>query len=340
MPVGDLEYSRDWTRRNDFPTYVDNENQVRADMQYLFTEIQNYINNELKPGILQDAAALSLSGVNVLTLEPFSSRGVTDLQIQTLSQLNATAAELNQLNGAVVTASELNQLHSSGIQKSDLVKLHGVTASADELNVLDGTTAETEDLDKLHSVTASAAELNVLDGSTAVTSDLNTLHTKASVLGDTTAPFKTSDAAELAQLRTDVDSKLTAASLVPELLSKVYPVGSVYMSVNNVDPGTFLGGTWEQLKDRFLLGAGDTYTAGDTDGEATHTLTMTEMPRHRHDYYAITGDSYGDWRQGTSYYLRDYYNSTTYAGGQSDGTTKPHNNMPPYLVVYMWKRTA
>ena len=67
------------------------------------------------------------------------------------------------------------------------------------------------------------------------------------------------------KIKSYVSSQSSGASL-----SDVYPVGSIYMSVNNTDPGTLFGGTWEQLEDRFLLGAGSTYTADDTGGSATH----------------------------------------------------------------------
>jgi microcystin-dependent protein len=69
-----------------------------------------------------------------------------------------------------------------------------------------------------------------------------------------------------------------------EVLNHVYPVGSIYMSVVSTSPAELFGGTWEQLKDRFLLGAGDTYTAGDTGGAANHTLTVDEMPSHNHSF--------------------------------------------------------
>jgi hypothetical protein len=114
----------------------------------------------------------------------------------------------------------------------------------------------------------------------------------------------------------------------------IYPVGSIYMSTANVDPGTIFGGTWEQLKDTFLLGAGDNYTAGDTGGEATHTLTENEMPSHRHNLHDV-----GSAGTGTSTYggvrLNQVFasNFTNYVGGG-----QAHNNMPPYIVVYMWKR--
>lgn len=124
------------------------------------------------------------------------------------------------------------------------------------------------------------------------------------------------------------------------ILSKVYPVGSIYMSLSSTDPKTLFGGTWERLKDRFLLAAGDTYSAGATGGEATHTLTKDEMPSHNH-YAAINGgtDSYGQNRTTIGSFANK-------AQGYSDSSTifatgggNAHNNMPPYLAVYMWKRT-
>ena len=57
-----------------------------------------------------------------------------------------------------------------------------------------------------------------------------------------------------------------------------FPIGSIYMSLSNTNPSTYFGGTWVQIKDRFLLGAGDSYSAGSTGGEATHTLTTQELP--------------------------------------------------------------
>lgn len=115
----------------------------------------------------------------------------------------------------------------------------------------------------------------------------------------------------------------------------IYPVGSIYMSTVNVNPATLFGGTWEQLEDRFLLGAGTTYTAGDTGGEATHTLTVDEMPSHDHSY---TSGANGI-NSGGQIPQRGFGSGTTSTlsvGSAGDGAA--HNNMPPYIVVYMWKR--
>ena len=68
------------------------------------------------------------------------------------------------------------------------------------------------------------------------------------------------------------------------LLNLVYPVGSIYWSSNDTDPGTLFGGTWQQIKDMFVLAAGDSYSVNNTGGEKTHTLTIDEMPSHDHSF--------------------------------------------------------
>lgn len=126
------------------------------------------------------------------------------------------------------------------------------------------------------------------------------------------------------------------------IIDIIYPVNSIYMSLNSVNPSTLFGGTWEQIKDTFLLAAGATYKAGSTGGEATHTLTADEMPEHRHSIaYPNAGGPYGDanicYPEGSSTektWLAEMCKT------QSAGGSAAHNNMPPYLAVYIWKRTA
>lgn len=126
-------------------------------------------------------------------------------------------------------------------------------------------------------------------------------------------------------------------------LEDVYPVGAIYMSAAATNPGTLFGfGTWEQIKDTFLLAAGDAYAAGATGGEATHQLTIAEMPYHQHQM--VNGNNggydYSGWTKSTIV-LSDARKG--YAGNANTsyaGESASHNNMPPYLAVYMWKRTA
>lgn len=117
------------------------------------------------------------------------------------------------------------------------------------------------------------------------------------------------------------------------------PVGCLYMSFESTSPATLFGGSWTQLKDRFLLSVGDTYkSAGLTGGEADHTLTVAEMPSHRHgasegQFHAYTGSNGADTVSGGTNFKSIQY--TAYVGGGGS-----HNNMPPYITVYVWRRIA
>jgi len=126
-----------------------------------------------------------------------------------------------------------------------------------------------------------------------------------------------------------------------------YGIGDVFISANATSPAARFGGTWEQIKDKFLLAAGDTYTAGSTGGEATHKLTKGEMPHHTHPLPVTTGSGLltipewairltdGSWiSQGT---VLNNVNAGVSAG---TGESLAHNNMPPYEVFYAWKRVA
>lgn len=117
-----------------------------------------------------------------------------------------------------------------------------------------------------------------------------------------------------------------------------YPVGAIYLSVLDANPAALFGGTWERIGGRFLLGADSTYASGSTGGEAVHTLTSDEMPRHNHEIDNLNAS--GSATPFMTVQAQDKKGfggnvQTMYAGG-----SKAHNNMPPYLAVYMWKRTA
>lgn len=120
----------------------------------------------------------------------------------------------------------------------------------------------------------------------------------------------------------------------------VMPVGFVYMSVVSTSPATIFGGTWVRIaQGRVLVGQDSSQTefdvAEETGGEKTHILTLAETPPHTHvlERKTAAGTSTGVVRGGVTASA----DGTTAAGG---GTGVAHNNLQPYLVVYMWKRTA
>lgn len=161
----------------------------------------------------------------------------------------------------------------------------------------------------------------------------------------------------------------TAVQKINNLIDLIYPIGSIYMSINSTNPSELFGGTWVAIQDRFLIGAGNTYNNGATGGEANHTLTANEMPSHSH---STTGINIGAANSGRHWLSLQYdgnfvlYNSGNTARweagavnasdnlvfrtvilGQnsstatdSKGSGNAHNNLPPYLAVHMWRRTG
>ena len=124
------------------------------------------------------------------------------------------------------------------------------------------------------------------------------------------------------------------------ILDNVYPVGSIYLSVNSTNPKNLFGGTWEQIQGKFLFGMNSNYPAGSTGGEITHKLTQAEMPKHNHAIYAPNA---GAPDVGAAIGFPEVGSTNTWWAaacmtGQT-GDNEAHNNMPPYLSVYIWKRT-
>lgn len=143
------------------------------------------------------------------------------------------------------------------------------------------------------------------------------------------------------------DSLLGAGNMNTLNLTQIYPVGSIYISTSSTSPAVLFGfGTWQLIENRFLLGAGSDYTLGDTGGEATHTLSNSEIPEHQHDVGYGTGGNKTlyPWTAGsvdTNGNASNNYKSNMYTLATNPvGGSQPHNNMPPYLVVNIWERTA
>lgn len=142
-----------------------------------------------------------------------------------------------------------------------------------------------------------------------------------------------------------------------------YPVGSIYISTLPTSPASMYGGTWKEIKDCFLWSAGDTssitytengtsvtksLTAGSRGGEFNHKLVMGEMPTHDHNVRYAKNTTGGNPQYDFS--IWSWYNDgyvqfssavrrlAIHATQEGRGSDQVHNNMPPYLSVYMWER--
>lgn len=148
------------------------------------------------------------------------------------------------------------------------------------------------------------------------------------------------------------------------ILNTSYPIGRIIVSIDNVNPGTYLGGTWEQIsRGRTLVGVGEgtdsnnnkkTFAENTSGGEYTHKLSEAEMPKHNHKTTTELGcnglvlrwdnksGSQGYW--GAQAGSGSYQSSGAFALNTlyttEKGSSAFHNNVQPYLTVYFWKRTA
>jgi hypothetical protein len=133
----------------------------------------------------------------------------------------------------------------------------------------------------------------------------------------------------------------------PTMFEVIYRVGAIYISTDTTNPHDLFGfGTWEEYaQGRAIIGAGigtdsndviKSFSPGEIGGEYNHTLTVDEMPSHFHYDPTITGQS-GIYEVNSGPASYDYNGS---APTSSTGGSQPHNNLPPYVTVYIWRRTS
>lgn len=159
---------------------------------------------------------------------------------------------------------------------------------------------------------------------------------------------------DVVELRTYIENIKT------NIIDFIYPIGSIYMSVNNISPATFLGGTWEQIQNRFLLSAGSSYEAGSTGGSSSHEHTLSSnggATIRKYSSQFIMGrvstagnmpNSAGSLGDDGSWWVTNaeadtatqQIDTTKFTGVSLYGNTDITTNLPPYLTVYMWKRIS
>lgn len=126
------------------------------------------------------------------------------------------------------------------------------------------------------------------------------------------------------------------------VLDVFYPIGSIFQSMKATDPSKIMGGTWERIKGKVLVGVDEAdadFAAGKTGGDKTHKLTIDEMPNHSHSLGIHRGGNPTVSQMlGKNGYL--WGEISTGKNSSFVGGGKPHNNLPPYVSIYIWLRTA
>ena len=124
----------------------------------------------------------------------------------------------------------------------------------------------------------------------------------------------------------------------------LYPIGSIYINIQDTNPSDFFGGTWERIaKGKTLVGVDENDPMFNesliTGGEKTHKLSVEEMPNHCHGF-TTTGKAYDDSGDQSERLARGISNYDRLQYTKSEGGNKEHNNMPPFLTCYIFVRTA
>jgi len=183
-------------------------------------------------------------------------------------------------------------------------------------------------------------EYNAIAVAVATKANIN----NTALTGVPTAPtaavaVNTTQLATTAYVKTNIAAIALTAAAVNAL---AYPVGSIYTSVVSTNPNSLLGvGSWSAMgQGRVLMGAGGSYGAGSQGGTATETLSIAQIPSHNHGYTGQFGDSDADGGSDRSSSVGAANSHPIITGLNVRGGGQAHNNLQPYLVVYMWKRTS
>lgn len=269
------------------------------------------------------------------------------------------------ISGNAATATKATQDGNGNIIADTYLKKSGDTVTG-TLNV--PTQDATDNSTKVANTAFVQSAVSKLVNSAPAT--LDTLNELATALGNDP---------NFATTVTNMISQKADNTVVDNIVNVMYPVGIIVEFAENVDPNaTWVGTTWERMSSgRVLVSAGQyneseyshNYTLGETGGEATHQLTVDEMPSHNHrgetnwtgDHqhnsgwgedspsnapYGVADSNTGYWGSASSDRNNRMY-KTSIAGGHSHnvtidntGSNLSHNNIQPYIVVNRWKRTA
>lgn len=284
------------------------------------------------------------------TEKPVGTQGITRLWYNFIQKLNTTKTELQADIGNKVDKETGKGLSSNDYTSGEKSKLAGIAAGANNYSLPKagsslGGVQSGGDVSIANGLISYKSTMPIAKGGTGATTaaqactNLGALPTAG---GTMTGPLKLTKNVHYGT--TEPSNPAAGQMFLKEVnvAQLVYPVGAIYMSTVATNPKTLFGfGTWEQIKDTFLLAAGSTYNAGSTGGEAEVTLATKQIPSHSHAIFypnAGAGNDYAPIGYPNVGSKSTYWAVGSYTGDVGGG--EAHNNMPPYLAVYVWKRTA
>ena len=357
----DLSDGSDLVKKSSTSGLLKNDGSVDTNSYLTSSSLSNYVQKSSTTGLLKnDGTVDTTQYLSSLPTHNHDDRYYTESEVDTA---------LNGKQATLISGTNIKTINNTSLLGSGNISIQG------------GGTVTVDD--SLSTTSTNPVQNKVITGALNGKANSSHTHTKSEITDFPSIPSKTSDLTNDSGFITssslptktsdltndgdgsnvfvkDNDSRLSDArtplahthlsSDVTDLIDVIYPVGSIYMSVNSVNPSTLFGGTWEQIEDKFLLASGTSYSNGETGGSEDAVVVNHNHLIQNEDYYFVgkkKTDSAGTKRvnvptSGTNYaYVSSGNNAfgnfgTTNKIGES-GTGK---NMPPYLAVNIWKRTA
>lgn len=330
-------------------------------------KINNNIRNEIHKEYVEILEAVKTVTETVASVTAMRDEVLT-LKQATEQYANDVVTVYNQTvqakNTAVESATSASQSASTASTKADIAQASATTATEKANIAVQSANTATQ---KANSASQSAT-VATTKASEAQTSANNAKQyadeakESASLVGEDVTQLKqdvrnlqasvNENTSDISSLTTNVNNNTSQITALHRILNvywkTLYPVGSIYISTNSAfNPNTSWGGTWVKTADgRCLIGANDTYPLGSTGGEAEHTLTENELPLIEGHAFGVA--TYGSASSGHFRVTKENPCNINAGGGTNHlsdvyfgfGEKLPHNNMQPYLAVYIWERTA
>ena len=316
--------------------------------------IQNKAVNTALSGKASTAVATKSANGLMSSSDKSKLDGIADGANKTIIDSSLSTTSTNPVQNKVINTALSGKASTSvattsanGLMSaSDKKKLNGIATGANKTTVDSAlSTTSTNPVQNKAVKAALDSKLNTSGGT--LTGNLSGKYitgtclqsTAATDLGKTPGKIAVLDESGWVYYRTPAEIKTDISVDTKTIIDTIYPVGSIYITLNQTSPSKLFPGTyWKQIKNRFLLSASSTYSALSVDGEATHTLTENEIPEHKH---IIWYPNAGGEQSAAIGYPEAGSKKTWYAEASktsSAGGGQAHNNMPPYLAVYMWER--
>jgi hypothetical protein len=316
--------------------------------------IQNKAVNTALSGKASTAVATKSANGLMSSSDKSKLDGIADGANKTIIDSSLSTTSTNPVQNKVINTALSGKASTSvattsanGLMSaSDKTKLNGIATGANKTTVDSAlSTTSTNPVQNKAVKAALDSKLNTSGGT--LTGNLSGQYitgtwlqsTAATDLGKTPGKIAVLDESGWVYYRTPAEIKTDISVDTKTIIDTIYPVGSIYITLNQTSPSKLFPGTyWKQIKNRFLLSASSTYSALSVGGEATHTLTENEIPEHQH---SIWYPNAGGEQSAAIGYPEAGSKNTWYAEASktsSAGGGQAHNNMPPYLAVYMWER--